>query len=160
MEADKQLFHHCRRAVLFPSLARIFESEIGALIQLNKLEKEELRIFIVKLFAETCSTAAHVFTSLILLRRLGRLKAIESRLVPGSKYLLASVCLISSHKQLDDNFTKLECWSATTGIPEEHLAQVEWEFLSALNYGVLVTSTQYEEEVVDILHSFVRDRRL
>ncbi|KAJ1330088.1 hypothetical protein BSLG_009760 [Batrachochytrium salamandrivorans] len=62
----------------------------------------------------------------------------------GSEYRLFVTALILAHKMQDDSVCSMNAWSKITSIPVAELLQMEFEFLSVLDYRLHVSPDDYQ----------------
>jgi hypothetical protein len=143
--------HTCSASLILKPLADLIVFNVSTFFQMSDSEKRKLHVFSSNLIRLSNATVAHVFISIILLRRLHAVTQVTSRLVPGSMFLLVSAVLILSRKVLDDTFIKTTFWSMSTGFSVSELTQIERELLGAIDYDTHVSSKEYSVKVVEIV---------
>ncbi|KAI9361979.1 hypothetical protein BD770DRAFT_470655 [Pilaira anomala] len=109
---------------------------------LNPKRHQTFKLFVQKVLKSTQISTSCVFLSLYYIQKL-RMAYPSIRASIGSEVRLFTTSLVLANKYLDDNTFANKTWSQVSSIPVNQLNIMEIEFLSALNYTIHITQSQF-----------------
>lgn len=109
---------------------------------LNAKRHQTFKLFVQKVLKSTQISTSCILLSLYYIYKL-RLAYPSIRASIGSEVRLFTTSLVLANKYLDDNTFANKTWSQVSSIPIRELNIMEMEFLSALNFTIHISQTQF-----------------
>ncbi|KAG2229115.1 hypothetical protein BDF21DRAFT_416549 [Thamnidium elegans] len=109
---------------------------------LNAKRHQTFKLFVQKVLKSTQISTSCILLSLYYIYKL-RLAYPSIRASIGSEVRLFTTSLVLANKYLDDNTFANKTWSQVSSIPISELNIMEMEFLSALNFTIHISQTQF-----------------
>ncbi|KAJ8325246.1 hypothetical protein QVD99_006002 [Batrachochytrium dendrobatidis] len=119
-------------------------SQLDQPLQSISLSSTSFTTFVHQLVAITRAPAETIIVSLKYLFMLRQRYPGNVENAGGSEYRLFVTALILAHKMMDDTVCSLKAWSKITSISVAELSQMEFEFISALNFDLHVSAAGYQ----------------